>query len=331
MGQNKKISIQERIRNFILVKKLVNFLDNIYLPGFQGASLYSVFQFFFKGIISPKFNLYAGSLSWNFFLAIFPSLIFLFTLIAYIHIPGFNLQKSILLQMDFFLPDDAYKIVRTTVRDIISHQRSGLLSFGFLSALYFASNGVFSMMLAFDSNFNEGEKKKRNFFQKRGKSILITLGISMLILLALSVLISGNLLSVWIIKKKLINKAVMLVFVTVVQFITLSTLVFFIMSALYYFGHSAKERWKFFSPGAIVSTVLSLIATYAFSHYVDGFDSYNKLYGSIGTIIALMLWLYLTSVIVLVCFEVNVSFDLAEEKQRNRDKLKKMLRNSPEN
>ena len=326
MGQVKKISIQERIRNFILVKKLVNFLDNNYLPGFQGASLYSVFQFFFKGIISPKFNLYAGSLSWNFFLAIFPSLIFLFTLIAYIHIPGFNLQKSILLQMDFFLPDDAYKIVRTTVRDIISHQRSGLLSFGFLSALYFASNGVFSMMLAFDSNFNEGEKKKRNFFQKRGKSILITLGISMLILLALSVLISGNLLSVWIIKKKLINKAVMLVFVTVVQFITLSTLVFFIMSALYYFGHSAKERWKFFSPGAIVSTVLSLIATYAFSHYVDGFDSYNKLYGSIGAIIVLMLIIYFNTLCILVGFELNKSITtvvkIAQEKRKLENRFK---------
>ncbi len=326
MGQVKKISIQERIRNFILVKKLVNFLDNIYLPGFQGASLYSVFQFFFKGIISPKFNLYAGSLSWNFFLAIFPSLIFLFTLIAYIHIPGFNLQKSILLQMDFFLPDDAYKIVRTTVRDIISHQRSGLLSFGFLSALYFASNGVFSMMLAFDSNFNEGEKKKRNFFQKRGKSILITLGISMLILLALSVLISGNLLSVWIIKKKLINKAVMLVFVTVVQFITLSTLVFFIMSALYYFGHSAKERWKFFSPGAIVSTVLSLIATYAFSHYVDGFDSYNKLYGSIGAIIVLMLIIYFNTLCILVGFELNKSITTVVKIAQEKRKLENRFR-----
>jgi membrane protein len=326
MGQNKKISIQERIRNFILVKKLVNFLDNIYLPGFQGASLYSVFQFFFKGIISPKFNLYAGSLSWNFFLAIFPSLIFLFTLIAYIHIPGFNLQKSILLQMDFFLPDDAYKIVRTTVRDIISHQRSGLLSFGFLSALYFASNGVFSMMLAFDSNFNEGEKKKRNFFQKRGKSILITLGISMLILLALSVLISGNLLSVWIIKMKLINKAVMLVFVTVVQFITLSTLVFFIMSALYYFGHSAKERWKFFSPGAIVSTVLSLLATYAFSHYVDGFDSYNKLYGSIGAIIVLMLIIYFNTLCILVGFELNKSITTVVKIAQEKRKLENRFR-----
>jgi membrane protein len=326
MGHEKKISIEERIRNFVLVKKTIDILDDIYLPGFQGASLYSVFQFFFKGIISPKFNLYAGSLSWNFFLAIFPSLIFLFTLIAYIHIPGFNLQKTILLQMDFFLPEDAYKIVRTTVRDIISHQRSGLLSFGFISAVYFASNGVFSMMLAFDSNFNDGEKKKRNFFQKRGKSILITLGISMLILLALSVLISGNLLSVWIIKKKLINKAVMLVFVSIVQFITLSTLVFFIMSALYYFGHSAKERWKFFSPGAIVSTVLSLVATYAFSNYVDGFDSYNKLYGSIGAIIVLMLLIYFNTLCILVGFELNKSITtvvkIAQEQRKKENRFK---------
>ncbi len=326
MGHQKKISIQERIRNFILVKKVIDFLDDIYLPGFQGASLYSVLQFFVKGIISPKFNLYAGSLSWNFFLAIFPSLIFLFTLIAYIHIPGFNLQKTILLQMDFFLPEDAYKIVRTTVRDIISHQRSGLLSFGFISALYFASNGVFSMMLAFDSNFNEGEKKKRNFFQKRGKSILITIGISALILLALSVLISGNLLSVWIIKKKLLNKAVMLVFVSIVQFITLSTLVFFIMSALYYFGHSAKERWKFFSPGAIVSTVLSLGATYAFSNYVDGFDSYNKLYGSIGAIIVLMLLIYFNTLCILVGFELNKSITtvvrISQEQRKKENRFK---------
>jgi membrane protein len=326
MGHEKKISIEERIRNFVLVKKTIDILDDIYLPGFQGASLYSVFQFFFKGIISPKFNLYAGSLSWNFFLAIFPSLIFLFTLIAYIHIPGFNLQKTILLQMDFFLPEDAYKIVRTTVRDIISHQRSGLLSFGFISAVYFASNGVFSMMLAFDSNFNDGEKKKRNFFQKRGKSILITLGISMLILLALSVLISGNLLSVWIIKKKLINKAVMLVFVSIVQFITLSTLVFFIMSALYYFGHSAKERWKFFSPGAIVSTVLSLVATYAFSNYVDGFDSYNKLYGSIGAIIVLMLLIYFNTLCILVGFELNKSITtvvrIAQEQRKKENRFR---------
>jgi membrane protein len=321
-----KPSLSERLQNTYVVKKVIKFLDSIYPPGFQGASLYSVFQFFFKGIISPRFNLYAGSLSWNFFLAIFPSLLFLFTVIAYIQIPGFNVQKTILQQMDFFLPDDAYKIVKTTVRDIVSHQRSGLLSFGFVSALYFASNGIFSMMIAFDSNFNEGEKKKRNFFQKRGKSMLITIGISVLILMALSVLVTGNLLTAWIIKKKLINKAIMLVFVKVVQFITLTTLVFFIMSALYYFGHSAKHRWQFFSPGAIVATTLSIVATYVFSNYVDGFDSYNKLYGSIGAIIVLMLLIYFNMLCILVGFELNKSINtvvkLAQEKRKQENRFK---------
>jgi membrane protein len=216
--------------------------------------------------------------------------------------------------------------VRGTVRDIVSQQRSGLLSFGFVSALYFASNGVFSMMLAFDSNFNEGEKKKRNFFQKRGKSILITLGISLLILLALSVMISGNLLSVWIIKMRLLNKAVMLVFVSITQFVTLSALVFFIMSALYYFGHSAKENWRFFSPGAIVSTTLSIAATYFFSSYVDGFDSYNKLYGSIGAIIVLMLIIYFNTLCILVGFELNKSIKtvvrIAQEKRKLENRFK---------
>lgn len=317
-----KKNFQERFMELAPIRRVVVFLDEIYPPGFQGASLYSVFQFFFKGIISTKFNLYAGSLSWNFFLAIFPSLIFLFTLIAYIQIPGYNLQKTILSQMNFFLPDDAYKIVRTTVRDIVSNQRSGLLSFGFISAIYFASNGVFSMMLAFDSNFNETEKKKRNFFQKRGKSILITLGISMLILLSLTVMISGNLLSNWIISKKLLNKEVMLVFVKTIQLLSLSTLVFFIMSALYYFGHSAKENWKFFSPGAIVASILSIAATYFFSSYVDGFDSYNKLYGSIGAIIVLMLIIYFNTLCVLVGFELNKSIKTVvkiTQEQRKRE------------
>jgi membrane protein len=182
------------------------------------------------------------------------------------------------------------------------------------------------MMIAFDSNFNEGEKKKRNFFQKRGKSMLITIGISMLILMALSVLVTGNLLTAWIIKKKLINKAIMLVFVKVVQFITLTTLVFFIMSALYYFGHSAKHRWQFFSPGAIVATTLSILATYVFSNYVDGFDSYNKLYGSIGAIIVLMLLIYFNMLCILVGFELNKSINtvvkLAQEKRKQENRFK---------
>jgi membrane protein len=309
---------------FLPFRKLVEFFDGIYPPGFEGASLYSVFQFFIKGIISPKFNLYAGSLSWNFFLAIFPSLIFLFTLIAYMPID--NLQKTILSQLDFFLPDDAYKVLRSTVRDIVSKQRSGLLSLGFFSALYFASNGVFSMMLAFDSNFNEQEKKKRNFFQKRGKSILLTLGITLLIFLSLAVLITGNMLSSYVIKEQIINKSIMLFFVMGLQFVCLTALVFFIMSGLYYFGHSAVEKWRFFSPGAIVATALSIIATYLFSTFVDGFDSYNKLYGSIGAIIVLMLIIYFNTLCILVGFELNKSIKTVVKITQDKRKLENRFR-----
>jgi membrane protein len=316
--------IERRLMKFLPFRKLVEFFDGIYPPGFEGASLYSVFQFFIKGIISPKFNLYAGSLSWNFFLAIFPSLIFLFTLIAYMPID--NLQKTILSQLDFFLPDDAYKVLRSTVRDIVSKQRSGLLSLGFFSALYFASNGVFSMMLAFDSNFNEQEKKKRNFFQKRGKSILLTLGITLLIFLSLAVLITGNMLSSYVIKEQIINKSIMLFFVMGLQFVCLTALVFFIMSGLYYFGHSAVEKWRFFSPGAIVATALSIIATYLFSTFVDGFDSYNKLYGSIGAIIVLMLIIYFNTLCILVGFELNKSIKTVVKITQDKRKLENRFR-----
>ncbi len=301
-----------------LVKKTINYLDDIIPPGFQGASLYSVLRFFVKGIISPKFNLYAGSLSWNFFLAIFPSLIFLFTLIAYI--PGLNLQKIILSQMEFILPADAYKIIRSTVKDIVQTQRSGLLSFGFITALYFASNGVFSMMLAFDSNFNENEKKKSNFFKKRTKSIILTIEITTLIITSLVVLIAGNLFSSYILSEKLVNKTIMVFFIHFFQILTLFALVFFILSSLYYFGTSSKIKWRFFSPGAIVATILSLLATYLFSTYVEDFNSYNKLYGSIGAVIVLMLIIYFNSLCILIGFELNKSINSVVKIQQEKRK-----------
>lgn len=319
MTKKPKKSLYQRFRDLIIVRKVIYILDHIIPPKFQGASLYSVFQFFFKGIFNSKFNLYAGSLSWNFFLAIFPSLIFLFTLIAYL--PGHNLQKELLKQLDFFLPKDSYKVIKDTIKDIIQNKQSGLLSIGFLSAIYFASNGVFSMMLAFDSNFNEEDKKKRNFFQKRGISILLTIGIALLIFLSMAVLVGGSLISTWIIKHQILNKSAMLFIVSLIQFITLSALVFFIMSTLYYFGHSAKKRWEFFSPGAIVATVLSLASTYLFTSYVDDFDSYNKLYGSIGAIIAMMLLIYFNTLCILIGFELNKSIVNVVKIQQQKRKL----------
>jgi len=319
-----KTNFLDKLKSLGAVKKIIRFLDDIIPYGFEGASLYSVLRFFVKGIINPKFNLYASSLSWNFFLAIFPALIFLFTLIAYI--PILNLQNIILAQMDFILPDSAYKVIRSTIKDIVQTQRSGLLSFGILSALYFASNGVFSMMLAFDSNFNDSEKRKSNFFKKRGVSILLTTWITTLIIASLIVLITGNYFNAFILKEQLVNKTIMVFFINLLKFSTLFALVFFILSSLYYFGPSSKIKFKFFSPGAIVATFLSLIATYLFSSYVEDFGNYNKLYGSIGAVIVLMLIIYFNSLCILIGFELNRSIStVVNIQQNNRKKENRFL------
>ncbi len=322
MKENKP-NLIDKFYNLNLVKKTIYFLDHIIPPGFNGASLFSVSKFFFRGIISPKFNLYAGSLSWNFFLAIFPFLMFLFTLIAYL--PGKEIQKAIMSQLDLVLPNDAYKVIKMTIKDIVSKQRSGLLSFGILTALYFASNGIFSMMVAFDSNFNDSEKKKSNFFKKRSKSIVITIGLTLLVLFTLSILVGGNLASSYIIKHKFINKSFILFFVNIIQLAFMSLLILMVISSLYYYGTSAKKKWKFISSGAIFATVLSIISTYLFSNYVDELGNYNKLYGSIGAVIVLMLVIYFNTMCILLGFELNKSIDTVVKIDQEKRKKQNIL------
>jgi membrane protein len=144
----------------------------------------------------------------------------------------------------------------------------------------------------------------------------------LLIVTSLIVLITGNLLSSFIIKEKIINKSVVLFVVELIQLATLSALVFFIMSTLYYYGTSSKIKWRFYSPGAIVATILSLLSTYLFSSYVEDFNSYNKLYGSIGAVIVLMLIIYFNSLCILVGFELNKSITSVVKIQQEERKLK---------
>jgi len=140
-------------------------------------------------------------------------------------------------------------------------------------------------------------------------------------MMSVMILIGGNMLSAYVMKKDLVNDSVMVFFVKFLQLIILTGLIFFIMSGLYYFGHSAKYRWRFFSPGAIIATALSILATYIFSSFVDDFDSYNKLYGSIGAIIVLMLLIYFNTLCILVGFELNKSITTVVKISQEKRKL----------
>lgn len=252
-------------------------------------------------------KLRSSSLAFSFFLAIFPSILFLFTLVAYIPID--NLDTEIMNQLSIILPDYTFQTIQGTLADILHHQ-SGLVSVGALMALYFSSNGMMTMIAAFKKRLPG--KGTSFLFKNRIKALGITFFMVFQVIIAISLIVLADYYVAWIEGHIEVNKVFMMYTITTLKFIILAFLILASISALYSFGVSIKTKYTLFSPGSILATTLSLITTYGFSFYVDNFGSYNKLYGSIGTVIALMILIYINSMTILIGFELNASIYDAE-------------------
>ena len=292
--------------------------------GSKSKNLYDVLRIFIQQLKKHDINERAGSMAFSYTIALFPLLLFLLNLVPYLQV-FFPLvtTSNILSFVQGIMPMDVYVTIESTLLDIISKPRQSLLSLGFFFALFASTQGVVSMMNSFNTVYKT--KENRSWGSSRGIAAAIVLVLVVTILAASSVMIVG---SFWITELKdthlFSNSFVIFLFNTFKFFILLA--VFYLTSAfIFRYAPAIHDKWHFFSTGAKLAGLLITVSFYGFIFYLENFASYNKLYGSIGTIIALMLWLYLTSVIVLVCYAVNVSFDLAEEKQRHRDNLKKML------
>lgn len=282
-------------------------------PGFEGVSIYNVVTFFFNEIRKEDITVRSSALAFNFFLALFPAILFFFTLIAYIPIK--NLQTDILSTLTQVMPDEVFKTIQTTVVDIVKRQRGDLLSLGFLSALFFALNGIKSLMNSFDKS--HPGFKKRNFFKKHFIALQLTLLISFLILISVILIISGNLLIKWVIHLFHFKKSA-LIALTILRWVIIVAMFFTGISVLYYYGPAVKRKWKFISAGSTLATVLSILTSLGFSYFVNNFGQYNKLYGSIGTVMVLMLWFYFNSLVLLIGFELNASIEVNKIKALKR-------------
>ncbi|MFN0049573.1 MAG: YihY/virulence factor BrkB family protein [Cytophagales bacterium] len=267
------------------------------------STLLDLVKLFIKEVQDDELTGIAKSMAFSFTLAIFPGIIFLFTLIPYI--PIADLNTYILSYLQSVLPETIYQFTADSITDIISLQRGSLLSLGFVIAMYSSTSGVLSMMDGFNQCYRTNIK--RGFF----KTQLLALFINILLTFCL---ISSIL--VLVVSKIALNYFMALHFVAVntYNFIVLmqlgSVFLFFYLSisAIYYFGPTVKKTWGFFSVGALFASVLALLATFLMSIYFENFASYNKVYGSIGTIMALMFWLYIVSFVILLGFELNVSY-----------------------
>lgn len=302
------------IRRIIKTKpvyKAIRASKHIVLPGFEGLSLYLVTKFFFKGISDGALNMRASSLSFSFFLALFPTVIFLFTLIPYIPIDDFNAYLFGLLQK--IMPAAAFEATESTITDILSNKKGGLLSFGFFTALYFSTNGFNAMINAFNETYHEIETRKP--LQQR----LVSFYMLFLTVILLSVSITILVYSEFGFRHIRMNNKALYYVISIFKWLVLGGMCYSIISFNYFIGPKRKKGWRFFSAGSMFATVFIIIATMVFAYYVNNFGNYNKLYGSIGTLIVIMMMIYINSLILLLGFDLNVSIHSAK---KHRDLFK---------
>lgn len=252
----------------------------------------------------------AASVAYNLILAIFPTIIFLFTLIPYI--PSVN--ENVI--MGFFarvLPGGTFDTVGPTLKDIISRPRGGVLSVGFLLALYSATSGMGALMNAFNSSHEVPEQ--RTFLYKKGVAVGLTVALALSLFLAITLLVVGGVVIEYLARFGVFNNAVIYFALKVARYLLVFGVFVGVVSVMYRYGPDVNMKWTFVTPGSVTASVLIVLTTLAFSYYVSNFGSYNKLYGSIGTLIALMIWTNLVSLLLIFGFEVNVNlFDLEGEK-----------------
>jgi len=303
------------LKNWIFIRKLNVYLwrvaklsKHLTIPFFQGQTLYDVVYFFYKGIVEGNITTRASSVAFSFFLALFPAIIFLFTLIPYIPIQGF--QQELFEILHDVLPPTSYEVAESTIDDIVNNKHGGLLSFGFILALIFATNGTSALI----SNFNitVHHLEVRNFWKQELVAIFLTIVISFFVFIGIALIIFTENFTGWLIDNNWLPEQ----FQALVQWsrwLLLVAIIFLTISFLYYFGPANRKLWRFLSPGSLLTTLLILLGSYGFSYYVNNFAQYNKLYGSIGTLLVILLWIYLNSIFLIIGFEFNASIAHAKK------------------
>ncbi|RLJ72592.1 YihY/virulence factor BrkB family protein [Pedobacter alluvionis] len=300
--------LHRQLLHLKLYSTFIEWTKECILPGFSPLPLYTVATFFFREIGKDALVNKSSSLAYSFMLAIFPGIIFLFTLIPFIPIKGFQDQLLNLIQL--VLPHNAFDAFETTLKDIIKKQNTGLLSFGFLSALFFATNGVKNLMKAFNKSSLIIET--RGWIKQRFIALVLTIIICFSIIICISAMALGEVLLNKINDELHLKDSFLVYTIKFTRWALLAILYFITISILYRYGPSHTKKWRLFSAGSWLATILAFLTIWGFSFYINHFASYNKVYGSIGTLIVVMIWLYLNSLILLIGFELNASVDVSK-------------------
>ena len=299
-----------------LSEKAVERAEKVSLPFFDGIPLYDVTLFFWRSIVDGSITTRASAIAFSFFIALFPAVIFLFTLIPYIPIKDFQNELYLLIQQ--MVPESTFDTIESTLSDIITKQRGGLLSLGFFMALIFSTNGLASMMSAFDATIHS--INRRSWVSQRLAATVLLFILAVLLTFAIALLAGGQIIIDYIQENDILRDRFTITLLIIGKWIVIILLFFFAYSFLYYMAPAKKTKWRFISAGGTLATILSIFAMIVFSYYINNFGQYNKLYGSIGTLLIILILMYVMSLILLVGFELNASIYQAHSEKEDNEK-----------
>ena len=280
------------------------------------VTYYSVYKIFINKLREDEIFERSLAVAFSFTLASFPLIIFLFTLIPYINawIPEIDSTK-ILLFLEGVMPKDMYAIAKNTIFDLVETKRGGLLSLGVISSLFLSTNGFNTLIKTFNSCHKVREN--RSFYETRLIALILTLLFFVVAIVAIVLSAVGdftiNLMLEYNLFKDVEYYTIML-FKLLILFVSF----YLAISSIFYFAPVIHNKWTFISSGSIISAIGCVAISLAFSYYINNFPTYNKLYGSIGILIAYMGWIYFISTIILIVFEWNTSIDIAIKKLRSK-------------
>ena len=275
------------------------------LWGFQGVNLYEVATFFSAQVRKVGLNDRARSIAFSFLTAIPAATIFICTLIPYMPVSKQIEHQLLLITRDITPNQNTYVLVSQFLEDFLDKPRVGLLSFGFLLALFYSSNAMLGIMRSFNKSLIYN--RHRTVFESRWMAIKLTTLVFFMVIGSVIILVTQAELLHSILKWLHINNRSARWLFRTIRWVVIIPLFYIAIACIYKYGPSVQKRWKLFSPGTLLATFLTILTTLVFSYWVNKFGTYNKVYGSIGTVMILMLLIYFNSLVLLIGYELNVS------------------------
>lgn len=301
--------IEKKLEKIPIVKQLVRFTKKIQIKSLvEGLSLYDILEIYILGIFKGAFSYRASSIAFSFFMALFPFALFILNLIPYIPIDNF--QEDFILFISHNVPPNTFEAIEVIIRDILNTSYQGLLSTGFFLSIFLMANGVNAILGGFE--MSEHITLTRGYFRQYIIAVALSLILSIILLVTVAAII---VFEVFIQKIKIqdyFSDSISLIVWGRYSFVVLMILI--ASSLLYKYGTKETIKISFISYGAVFTTILIVISSYVFGIYVEKFARYNELYGSIGTLLVLMFYIWINSMVLLLGFELNAAINKLKRK-----------------